>query len=88
MWWDTDGYGHMSGWGMGWGGGLFMLLLLLALVAVVVAVVVAVMRTSGDSGASTRPDADSDAVRLLEARFARGEIDEQDYLRRRSLLSR
>ena len=47
MWWDTDGYGHMSGWGMGWGGGLLMVLVFLALVAIVVAVVVAIVRTTG-----------------------------------------
>jgi putative membrane protein len=76
----------MSGWGMGWGAGLLALFAVLAVVAIVVAVVVAATRTVGDGGPPRGPD--EDALRLLDARFARGEIDEEDYLRRRSLLSR
>ena len=44
-------------------------------------------RGTRDQG--TAPDAgDGSARRLLDERFARGEIDEQDYTRRRDLLSR
>jgi putative membrane protein len=63
-----------------------MLLVVLGVVAIVVAVVVAAIRATGSGGPAPGPD--QDALRLLDARFARGEIDEQDYLRRRSLLAR
>ena len=85
MSWDPDGYGHMSGWGMGWGG-LLMVVVLVLLVAAVVALVVALARTGTDSGPPPEPA--TGALRTLDERFARGEIEEQEYLHRRALLTR
>ena len=58
------------------------LLVLLTLIALVVAVVVLIVR---HFRAQPR-DATSNAEALLAERFARGEIDEGDYLRRRDAL--
>lgn len=84
-----DGWGYMHD-GPGWAGWLFMGLFLLFLVALVVAVVVLLVRSTrpGGSGAGTgaAPTGPSGAEALLEERFARGEIEEEEYLRRRSVL--
>ena len=75
----------MYPFGMAWGGawGAVWLLLLLGLT---VAAAVAVTRyILPGSGASSRADPALDALRT---RFANGEIDEEEYRRRRAALSR
>ena len=77
-----NGYG---GWGVGaW---LMMALITLAVLALIVAGVVALNRRSHSS---TPPPlagtGGSDALRTLNDRFARGEIDEAEYTKRRDLL--
>jgi len=71
--------------GMGWGGWIVMTVTLVAFWALVAAGVLALIR----SGRSDSPpyDRGKDARQLLDERFARGEIDEEDYNRRRELLS-
>lgn len=85
--WDHGGWGDgmwgMHGWG-GWWGLLVMLGVLLLVVAGVVMLVVTLARTTG-GGTSTAPGA-TPADRLLDERYARGEIDEQEYLHRRAVL--
>ena len=77
----------MMGWyggGMGWGGWVFMTVLMIGFWAlVVVGVLVAVRALRGES-TSRRGD---DAARLLDERFARGEIDAEEYRARRDLLT-
>ena len=93
--WD-DGYGHMDGgWGgvgMGWGS-LLMWVLLMVLLATAAAVVVVLARagTAGSAGAGSGPSAIGPATTargLLDERYARGEIDEQEYRERRTTLRR
>jgi uncharacterized membrane protein len=85
------------GWGWGWwmmGGGL--LLLLLVLVGAVVAIVLATRRTEEPRGpvapGSQTPaeqgyrHPSDDALRELDLRLARGEVDEDAYRRTRELL--
>jgi putative membrane protein len=76
--------------GMMWGGAWFMgpLMMLLFLV-IVVAVVVFVVRSVSGSGSETgaaphRPSAS--ARTILEERFARGEIDEDEFRKRKKAL--
>lgn len=71
-----DGWGHMGG--VGWLGMLVVWLIGLALVA---AVVIALVRSSRSNPPPSRPGLDE-----LDARYARGEIDDEEYLRRRALL--
>ncbi|MGH8936810.1 MAG: SHOCT domain-containing protein [Acidimicrobiia bacterium] len=67
---------HMVG---PWGFGLFGLLVPLALVGTLVGLVVWAVR-----GAPGRPD--QGALRIIEERFARGEIDVEEFESRRRVL--
>jgi putative membrane protein len=73
----------MHGW-MGWGGiiGPLVWLLLLALI-----VIGAIALARALLPSATGPTRD-DALETLRARFARGEIDEAEYARRRVTLER
>jgi putative membrane protein len=78
MWYGGDGWG--------WGGWLLMTVLMVLFWAVVItAVVVAVRYLAGPRHAApgSRP---SRAEDLLAERFARGEIDDEEFRRRQALL--
>jgi len=78
--------------GFTFGRALFLLLLLIVLGAAITAVVLMVsQRTTGasrssDTATRATPDSATSAVRILEERFARGEIDDDEYRRRRDVL--
>lgn len=83
------GYGG-QGWGegMGWGGWLMMSLIALVCLALLGALIYWLVQaarggvTTQTSQPPTRPLAQS----TLDDRFARGDIDEDEYLRRKTLL--
>ncbi|MFF7408834.1 SHOCT domain-containing protein [Streptomyces lydicus] len=87
MWYD-------GGWG--WGGWFFMAMIMVLFWALVIAGVVALVRylTSGHNGHPGGPPPSSGeaggvgrrAEDLLAERFARGEIDKDEYKRRITLL--
>jgi putative membrane protein len=77
----------MMGWyhdGVGWGGWIVMTVAMVAFWALVVFAVLAMFRTQG-SGEYTTTDR-RDPMQILDERFARGEIDEDDYHARSSVL--
>lgn len=77
------GHGHM---GYGWGGMIFAPLMMIAFIAVAVAIVVLLVRWLG-SGHTTGPgSAGKTAIDILEERYARGEIDKDEFLERRRVL--
>lgn len=83
-------YHDQMTWGwMGWGGLLWMVVFALLLAAVVFAVVrlVFVPVVEATEPEAGRPAADA-ALTELRNRFARGEIDEDEYERRRAVLER
>ena len=80
---DPDGYGHMSGWGYGMGM-MFGPILWIVVLGLVVAGVVWFVRNT-DSGSSMRGK--PDAMTELDLRFAKGEIDAEDYTARKKLLT-
>ncbi|MDQ2756806.1 MAG: SHOCT domain-containing protein [Actinomycetota bacterium] len=82
MWWN-DGVG----WGgMGGGGWVVMVVLMVAFWALVIGVIYLLRRGQAtnvsDTGRATPPSAES----ILDERFARGEIDAEEYQSRRTVL--
>ena len=79
---DADGFGHMDGFGWGMTGMVWLLMLV-----VVGLIVWAVVQTTSRS-----PKRDDDPIasaqRILAERFARGEIDDEEYRRRSDELGR
>ncbi len=76
----ADGYGHMMG---GWGYGLFGPLMMLVYWGVIIALIVVVVRWLSDNrGQAGRKD----AMDILRERFAAGEIDEEEFNRRKRAL--
>ena len=79
---DADGFGHMGGfgWGMMGMGWMFMLI-------IVGLIVWAVIQTTSKSH-TRNDDTTASAQRILAERFARGEIDDDEYCRRSDELGR
>ena len=80
--------GHMWGNGM-WGGAIFGPLLMIFYIALLVGVIVIVVRwLSGSSLGGRLPSspAASSALDILKERFARGEIDKDEFDERRQAL--
>ncbi len=77
MWWH-DG-------SVGWAGWVVMILVMVAIPALVVFGVGAYFRGIRDDGSPSLTDLD--ATQILEGRFARGEIDSDEYRARRKALS-
>ena len=79
----------MWGYGWGWGSWLGMGVVMILFWALVIAAIVALvgyLRGSRDDSRSTSTGDRERPEELLAERFARGEIDEQEYQRRRELL--
>lgn len=74
----------------GWGPGrwIFVGLMMLAFSSVLVGLVVYIVRNVGQRGADSKPvtDAPDSAMRILDERFARGDIDIDEYTHRRDAL--
>lgn len=76
-------------WHMGWGHMVFgSLMMLLFWGAVVLAVVLTVRYIGGSGGRAESSDSPNRALAILEERFARGEIDKEEFEERKRLLSR
>ncbi|MGY1591242.1 SHOCT domain-containing protein [Geodermatophilus sp. SYSU D00708] len=80
-WDDWDGWDHMGDWG--WGATAVVVLLLLGLL--VVGSLLLARRVRRPAPGSYPPPVRS-AEQLLAERFARGEIDEEEYRRRLAVL--
>jgi putative membrane protein len=80
--------GTMMGWygdGMGWGGWIAMTLAMVVFWTVVVLAVVAIFRGTGDAR-GPRAEVRPGPLEILEERFARGEIDVDEYRARHDVL--
>ncbi len=85
---DTAGDGHHGAhgmWGGGWIGMLFGFLMMAAVIAAIVALVIFVVRIVSGRGRADGGGSRA-ALDVLEVRFARGEIDSQEFEERRRLL--
>lgn len=77
MWWN-DG----AGYGMGWGGWVLMVVAMIVFWGIVVVGVLALFRQSRTNRTPTQ-----DSPReVLDERFARGEIDAEEYRARKAIL--
>jgi putative membrane protein len=75
----------------GWGNWLAMILMMVAFWGLIGAVLVEVFRAlggRGGAGTSSADDSDEHAIRILDERFARGEMDADEYTQRHELLVR
>jgi putative membrane protein len=82
----------MMGWhdgAFGWGAWLAMSFAMLAFLALLVVGTLAIVHSiRRDERPPVPPEGPSSAEKLLDERFARGEVDEQEYRHRRELLQR
>lgn len=79
----------MMGWyngGMGWGGWILMSLMMLAFWALVVFGVVAIFRGLSKSNGPVERTPGRDPLEILGERFARGEMDAEEYQARAQVL--
>jgi len=75
---------HMGGWG--WGGMILGPIMMIVFIALIVGAVVLVIRWTGLGGSAVAGGANK-ARQILDERFARGEIDKDDYEERKRVLS-
>lgn len=76
-------------WGMGGFYGGFGLVFMVIGVVVMVSIIIAILRFLLGVGPSVQTRAErSRALHILEERFAHGEIDEEEYNKRRGILER
>ncbi len=72
------GPGMMGGWGGGWFGGIFMIIFwVLVIVGLIVLIRWLLASSRGDSVLHHRPS--SSALEILRERYARGEINKQEF---------
>jgi putative membrane protein len=85
---ERPGYWH-HGWDWGWGHMVFGSLFMVLFWGGIIALIVFTIRWlgGGASGASARPSSKKTALDIFEERFARGEIDKEDFEERKRLLS-
>ncbi len=83
MWGYGPDWGMMNGWNWGWYGAGHMFIWLLIIVLVIAGV--AWFARSGSRRGNVLPLSDqrSPALNMLEERYARGEIDREEYLQKK-----
>lgn len=77
----------MMGWyhdGAGWGGWVFMMVAMVAFWGLVALALIVIFR--GTQRSDTSKSAHRDPQQILDERFARGEINDDEYQARRSVL--
>lgn len=77
MWWN--GY-------MGWGGWMAMIVSMVIFWGLVIFAVVAIFRSDGNSTPSNQQPSERNPLQMLDERFARGEIDADEYHARQDIL--
>ena len=82
------GYEHDGGMMSGWGGGVFDMIIWLLIIVALVAGVIWFMRSSSEPGARAKKlSPRSSGLDILEERFARGEINRDEFLQKKQEIS-
>lgn len=77
----------MPGWCCGGGGwAIYMWILLLAILGTGVALLIRSLRRAGGRSGEPGVSTEATALRILEERYARGEIDQEEFEERRRAL--
>ncbi len=85
---EGSGYHHgMFGGGWGWAAMIVGPIMMIAVLATLVAVVVLIIRWLGGSQSFSQ-NPENSALDILRERFARGEIEKDEFEKKRDLLSR
>ncbi|MFH1241560.1 MAG: SHOCT domain-containing protein [Pseudomonadota bacterium] len=71
------GPGMMGGWGTGWFGGIFMIVFWVLVIVGLVFFIKWLIQAS--KGGSTTTQTGSTALEILKERYARGEIDKEEF---------
>jgi putative membrane protein len=78
----------MMWWGGGWYGMIFGPLIMILVLALIITAVVLLVRWAGGQWPGTTPSRaapqDRTPLDILKERYARGEIDREEYMRRRA----
>jgi len=82
-------HGPMGGWSWGWGGMIFGPIMMLVFLAAAVAVVMLVIRWvgGGPAGQANSAPGGKTPLDILKERYARGEIDTDEFESRKRALS-
>ena len=75
-------FGTDSGWGFGMGAGMWVFWILL------VVIIIALVKVIGPGSGSPAARPDKSPMEILKTRYARGEIDEEEFNRRRHELEK
>ena len=82
------GQGMMGGWGGGWFGGIFMLIFWVLVIVGLVFLIKWLVQTTRSGSHSISTGTSGSALEILKERYARGEIDKQEFEeKKRDLLS-
>jgi len=77
------GWGMMNGWGYGYGYGVAHMIFWVVILVAVVAVIVWLVRSTGTGVHQLSPPRRSAGLDVLEERYARGEINRDEYLQKK-----
>ena len=77
------GYGYGPQWGMMGGYGGFGMLIWVVILIAIVLLVVWLVRTQASAGMHQLPPRRSSGLEVLEERYARGEINRDEYLQKK-----
>ncbi len=83
MWGNGSYMGFMGGWGGGWTGWFGMFLGLIFLIALIALAVWFFRVPRWPGGQAPVADRGSSALTILEERYARGEIDRDEFLKKK-----
>ncbi|MDF2119533.1 SHOCT domain-containing protein [Roseiarcaceae bacterium H3SJ34-1] len=76
-------WGMMGNWGYGYGYGAFHMIFWIAALIAIVALVFWLMRSAGAHNGLQLPPRRSTGLDVLEERYARGEINRDEYLQKK-----